>query len=984
LLRANALLAGGDGTLTLSFAPDGTRIGDMPSALFSTFGAMASADQWQATILRAFQTWTTETNAIIGLVADNGAPFGVTGESRGDTRFGDIRIGAAPLAEGIFAIAIPAGDLLSGTWVGDVIFNANAPFTNLDEIFVVALHEAGHVFGLDHTDSRSSPMHVHGITPASVLTVDDISAIQALYGAPQPDINELVMPNDSFSNPTTLKVNAGMIPEAPSVTFGAITRIGDIDYFRLSLPSGFGGPITISVRTAELSLLALRLTVYDGQGVKLGEVASTNVGGDLATITLDDTIAAGQLLVRVDGARSDVFGTGAYLLSASFNELSADHAAMLAAADGFMRFLPQHELAKLFRRDGESNDFPYFNDDGHADDVHNGSVRLTSLAGFPVDARYEAFGSIANSADVDHYRVMSPANGGNVMTARVRSLDPRGLIPQVAAYGKDGEVLPLQVLVNGAGEHVVQVTGVESRSNVTLRVSAARGAGMFADGNYLLSVGFGNEAIQPPPVLDGQINAESPIQHGSLYVAQPQLFDFALAVRDSSATNAAAMATIYDATNKIVFRVAAKPGETRTAGSVLLAPGSYVIQIAGVSLEPLPGPLEYTLYAIATSAPFTANPDDPTLEPEFLCDHPEHEGLYCYPGGIVSADPYLWSNFIDSLDETPTGPSYSEIISALLGDWWAWVWQELGANGPPLAQDDAVRIGAGGDSSASSFALSAPLNVLDNDIEPENEAVVALLQSGTQHGVVTLNPDGTFEYSPDEEFVGVDSFTYVAYDLSNESEAATVRISVGFRGDYDGDLTVNGADFLAWQRDFGQSIIPAGAGADGDGDGQIDAGDLWAWSYNLGNSRTESYSSAGASSVEATTESLQFNDDAYSLGALTVAGASSAGDVTQVTTDLNLRLAALSQPALSATHAATFGSTGDSFYFHPGDLNCLSAENPAIDRRPLVNPPTNMFHGHVGKLDWLGAESSDAQGEIDLIDLAFSDLSDECLAEART
>jgi VCBS repeat-containing protein len=469
----------------------------------------------------------------------------------------------------------------------------------------------------------------------------------------------------------------------------------------------------------------------------------------------------------------------------------------------------------------------------------------------------------------------------------------------------------------------------------------------------------------------------------ALYVAQPQLIDFALAVRGSSATNAAAMVTIFDSSSKVIFRVAAKPGETRTAGSVLLAPGSYVIQVAGVSLEPLLGPLEYTLFALVTSAPFTANPDDPTLEPEFLCDHPEHEGLYCYPGGIVSADPYLWSDFIDSLDEAPTGPSYSEIISALLGDWWVWVWQELAANGPPLAQDDAVRIGADGDSSASSFALSAPLNVLDNDIDPENETVVALLQSGTQHGAVTLNSDGTFQYAPDEEFVGVDSFTYVAYDLSNESEAATVRISVGFRGDYDGALTVNGADFLAWQRDFGQSITPAGAGADGNGDGQIDAGDLWAWSYNLGNSRTESYSGAVASSIETTTESLQFSD-VYSLDAFKLAGASSAGEFTQVTTDLNLRLAALSQPALSATHAATFSSTSDSFDYHVWDLNSLRAEIRAIDRRPLVSPPTDMCHGHVGKLDWFGAESSDAQREIDSIDLAFAGLGDECFAEART
>jgi hypothetical protein len=57
---------------------------------------------------------------------------------------------------------------------------------------------------------------------------------------------------------------------------------------------------------------------------------------------------------------------------------------------------------------------------------------------------------------------------------------------------------------------------------------------------------------------------------------------------------------------------------------------------------------------------------------------------------------------------------------------------------------------------------------------------------------------------------------------------------VGFRGDYDGDGAVSGADFLAWQRALGQATTPVASGSDGDGDGIVGSGDRLAWSDNFG------------------------------------------------------------------------------------------------------------------------------------------------------
>jgi hypothetical protein len=52
-------------------------------------------------------------------------------------------------------------------------------------------------------------------------------------------------------------------------------------------------------------------------------------------------------------------------------------------------------------------------------------------------------------------------------------------------------------------------------------------------------------------------------------------------------------------------------------------------------------------------------------------------------------------------------------------------------------------------------------------------------------------------------------------------------------GDYNGDLTVNAADYTVWRNALGGAFNPA---ADGDGDGVIDRDDYVIWKFNYGNS----------------------------------------------------------------------------------------------------------------------------------------------------
>ncbi|WP_428308124.1 FG-GAP-like repeat-containing protein [Lacipirellula sp.] len=64
--------------------------------------------------------------------------------------------------------------------------------------------------------------------------------------------------------------------------------------------------------------------------------------------------------------------------------------------------------------------------------------------------------------------------------------------------------------------------------------------------------------------------------------------------------------------------------------------------------------------------------------------------------------------------------------------------------------------------------------------------------------------------------------------------AAATIITEELSGDYNNDGIVDGADFLAWQRGFGQSVEPVGSDADGNLDGDVDGDDLPVWTSNFG------------------------------------------------------------------------------------------------------------------------------------------------------
>ena len=77
------------------------------------------------------------------------------------------------------------------------------------------------------------------------------------------------------------------------------------------------------------------------------------------------------------------------------------------------------------------------------------------------------------------------------------------------------------------------------------------------------------------------------------------------------------------------------------------------------------------------------------------------------------------------------------------------------------------------------LALVVPApGVLANDSDADGDPLTAALLSQPTHGIVVLNPDGGFIYTPTIGFTGTDSFTYRAFDGIDYSNTATVWIQV--------------------------------------------------------------------------------------------------------------------------------------------------------------------------------------------------------------
>jgi len=93
-------------------------------------------------------------------------------------------------------------------------------------------------------------------------------------------------------------------------------------------------------------------------------------------------------------------------------------------------------------------------------------------------------------------------------------------------------------------------------------------------------------------------------------------------------------------------------------------------------------------------------------------------------------------------------------------------------NRPPTANADGYTT-----AEDATLIIAAP-GVLANDLDPDGDALSAVLVSSVAHGTLDLSANGAFIYTPSLNYTGVDTFTYRTDDGVISSGIATVTITV--------------------------------------------------------------------------------------------------------------------------------------------------------------------------------------------------------------
>jgi len=175
---------------------------------------------------------------------------------------------------------------------------------------------------------------------------------------------------------------------------------------------------------------------------------------------------------------------------------------------------------------------------------------------------------------------------------------------------------------------------------------------------------------------------------------------------------------------------------------------------------------EDTTLSIAASG-VLANDTDVDGDPlsSVLVSGPSHGTLSLNANGSFTYAPALNYNGPDSFSyKANDGTANSGVAVVNL--------TVTAVNDAPVGNSDAYQ-------TKQNVSLSVPAaGVLANDSDVDGNPLSAILATGPANGVLTLNANGSFAYTPNAGFVGTDSFTYRASDSLLSSNLVTVTITV--------------------------------------------------------------------------------------------------------------------------------------------------------------------------------------------------------------
>lgn len=549
--------------LTISFPSDGVLIGEDANVANAEFIDLESAEDWKETALLAFQRWVEVADINLGIVSDSDAPFGAAGLTSGDSRFGDIRVGAFP-QESVLASSLPF-QTKAGTYSGDLLINSSLLFAGqgvaggaggtVDSYDLASLlsHEAGNVLGLPDTGDETDIMFGFYRGLKTSFSENDIAAIQQLYGV-RTDPFEPVS-NDSLDSAAVFSLASNFQgTRALSSVHGSIQNSGDVDTYRTTTTVP-GASISVRLRVSGVSLLNASLEIIDSSGIVLVAGESDDVFSNDVVLQIPNVDAGTELSIRVRPKAGDAFAVGDYVLETVNGNGFAD----------------QTELAM----DAAFQNF--FSDNGwDLESGQNDSIFSATVLPLVSSSRFEVQSTISTPTDKDYWVFES----GDVVSGALNiDVTPLGDISQLHVRVLDNTGVPAGTAgyMRADGSWRIQVSTPQANHAYYIKVAVNSGDGV-VPGKYVASAEFAVETAGLNPLIIASVTSA----HDEFYewnLKKSQLLRFDLHAEGLVDQQDIRM-TVYDAfTRESVTHSQTSAEFTRTVYS-WLAEGRYLIRFS--------------------------------------------------------------------------------------------------------------------------------------------------------------------------------------------------------------------------------------------------------------------------------------------------------------------------------------------------------------------------------------------------------------------